>query len=95
MATVTERPVNRCVDKEESKMTQTTMVQTHLCSSLVTDSQAGSRPVSSFEELPSAVLDANGEVQSRKLYCSAAGLYSQMIGGFRTALPRVDLRACH
>ena len=28
MATVTERPVNRCVDKEESKMTKTTTVQT-------------------------------------------------------------------
>lgn len=28
MATVTEHPVNRCVDKEESKMTKTTTVQT-------------------------------------------------------------------
>ena len=28
MATVTERPANRCVDKEESKMTKTTTVQT-------------------------------------------------------------------
>ena len=28
MATVTEHPVNRCVDKEESKMTKTTKVQT-------------------------------------------------------------------
>ena len=28
MATVTEYPVNRCVDKEESKMTKATTVQT-------------------------------------------------------------------
>ena len=28
MATVTEHPVNRCVDKEESDMTKTTTVQT-------------------------------------------------------------------
>jgi len=28
MATVMELPVNRCVDKEESKMTKTTTVQT-------------------------------------------------------------------
>ena len=28
MATVTERPANRCVDKEESKMTKITKVQT-------------------------------------------------------------------
>ena len=28
MVTVMERPVNRCVDKEESKMTKTTTVQT-------------------------------------------------------------------
>mgnify|MGYP007117185942 CR=1 FL=1 len=28
MVTVTEHPVNRCVDKEESKMTKTTTVQT-------------------------------------------------------------------
>ena len=28
MATVTEHPVNRCVDKEESDMTKTTTIQT-------------------------------------------------------------------
>ena len=28
MATVTEHPANRCVDKEESEMTKTTTVQT-------------------------------------------------------------------
>ena len=28
MATVTEHPVNRCVDREESDMTKTTTVQT-------------------------------------------------------------------
>jgi len=28
MATVTEHPVNRCVDREESKMTKTTTIQT-------------------------------------------------------------------
>ena len=28
MATVTEHPVNRCVDKEESKMTKTNVVRT-------------------------------------------------------------------